>query len=92
MLAFQNSYERFAKRNVQVLGVSSDSLESHEKFAERLKLEFPLVVDEGGDIQEEYDSGRVTYLIDRDGVIRYKYVGMPIIDQLIREIDGLEGS
>ena len=90
MLAFQNSYERFAKRNVQVLGVSSDSLASHEKFAERLKLEVPLVVDEGGDIQDQYDSGRVTYLIDRDGVIRYKYVGMPIVDQLIREIEGLE--
>lgn len=92
MLAFQNSYERFAKHNVQVLGVSSDSLESHEKFAERLKLEFPLVVDEGGDIQDQYDSGRVTYLIDRDGVIRYKYVGMPIMDQLIREIEALEGG
>jgi len=56
MLAFQNHLERFEKYNVQVLGVSSDSLESHEKFAARLKLEFPLVVDEDGDIQDEYDT------------------------------------
>jgi peroxiredoxin len=64
-------------------------LESHAKFAKKLGLSFPLVVD-NGDISDLYDSGRITYLIDRSGIIRYLSRGMPINDKLLREIDFLQ--
>jgi len=89
--AFQSDIERFEKRNVQVLGVSSDSLDTHKDFAEKMGLGFPLLVDDGT-IRTGYGSGRLTYLIDRSGVVRYFHKGMPNNDELIREIDRLPGQ
>ena len=63
---------------VQVLGVSTDSVKSHEGFKEKHSLNFPLLSDKSKDIINSYgvvsDSGsarRETFLIDESGVIRY---------------------
>jgi len=85
MTAFQNDIARFEELNVQVLGVSSDSLESHQAFSDQLGLSFPLVVDDGS-IRELYGSGRVTTLIDQKGVVRYVHKGMPDNEKLLQEI------
>jgi len=63
--------------NVVVIGVSYDSVESHKKFAEEYKLNFPLLVDPDGKIIAAYDAKmafmkmakRVSFLIGRDGKI-----------------------
>lgn len=89
MQAFQNDFARFEKRNAQVLGVSADTLETHQDFARELGLSFPLLVDDGS-IRKMYGSGRITYLIDQSGTIRYVHKGMPDNDTLIREIDNLQ--
>ena len=89
MNAFQNDIARFEKLNAQVLGISADSLETHEAFAKQLKLTFPLVVDDGT-IRKKYGSGRITHLIDRKGVVRYVYKGMPDNDRLIKELEKLD--
>ena len=88
MKAFQNDIARFEKLNVQVLGVSGDSLETHQAFAEELGLSFPLLVDDGS-IRKHYGSGRITHLIDRDGIIRYVHKGMPDNEKLLQEIGKL---
>lgn len=85
MKAFQSDFDRFEELGVQVLGASRDSLETHQQFAAELKLDFPLLVDDGT-ISKQYGSGRLTYLIDRAGIIRYVHKGMPDNDKLIREI------
>jgi len=66
------------KLGVQVLGVSTDSIKSHEGFKEKHGLNFPLLSDKSKDIIKSYgvvsDSGsakRETFLIDKAGVIRY---------------------
>jgi peroxiredoxin Q/BCP len=66
------------KLGVQVLGVSTDSVRSHEGFKEKHGLDFPLLSDKSKDIIKSYgvvsDSGsakRETFLIDKAGVIRY---------------------
>jgi peroxiredoxin Q/BCP len=66
------------KLGVQVLGVSTDSVKSHEGFREKHGLNFPLLSDKSKDIIRSYgvvsDSGsarRETFLIDKSGVIRY---------------------
>jgi peroxiredoxin Q/BCP len=73
----------FRKRNVEVLGVSTDSEKSHRKFAEKLKLPFRLLVDEDKRIVKDYGvwdkkslygrlffgTRRATYVIDESGLI-----------------------
>ena len=89
MKAFQNDIERFEKLGAQVLGVSADSLETHNDFVEKLGLNFSLLVDDGS-IREIYGSGRLTYLIDPSGIIGYVHKGMPDNDKLIQEIGNLQ--
>ena len=89
MKAFQNDIERFEKLGAQVLGVSADSLETHNDFVEKLGLNFSLLVDDGT-IREIYGSGRLTYLIDQSGIIRYVHKGMPDNDRLLQEIGNLQ--
>ena len=69
MKAFQNDIARFEKLSAQVLGASGDSLQTHRDFAEELGLQFPLLVDDGS-IRKDYGSGRITHLIDRNGIVR----------------------
>ena len=88
MQAFQDDIARFEKLNAQVLGVSSDTLETHRDFVEELGLSFPLIADDG-DIRKLYGGGRSTYLIDQSGIIRFLHKGMPNNDMLLREISDL---
>jgi peroxiredoxin Q/BCP len=63
--------------NVEVIGVSHDSVESHKKFADEYKLNFTLVADPDGKIIDAYDAKmsmlgmakRVSFLIGLDGKI-----------------------
>jgi len=85
LLAFQKDLHRFKELNGQVVGVNADTLANHRAFAAKLKLEFPLLVDDGT-IRKEYGKGRITYLIDQSGIIRFLYKGMPINEQFLREL------
>jgi len=77
---FRDAYAGFKKKGVIVLGVSTDSVESHATFAKKYKLSFPLVADADKKIAKAYDvigfiggllgtASRVTYVIDKEGVI-----------------------
>jgi thioredoxin-dependent peroxiredoxin len=76
---FRDSYEVFKQANAEVIGISSDSAQSHAKFAEKYHLPFTLLSDERGDVRRLYGvpstlgliPGRVTYVIDRDGIVRH---------------------
>jgi len=79
--AFRDSYEAFTARGAEVIGVSSDSVRSHRRFAARHHLPFLLLADSDGAVRELYGvertlgflPGRVTYVIDRTGVVRHVY-------------------
>ncbi len=76
--AFRDSYEVFGEAGAEVIGVSSDSVASHEGFARQHRLPFVLLSDPGGAVRRLYGvprtfgllPGRVTYVIDRDGIVR----------------------
>ncbi len=75
--AFRDSYERFKQVGAEVMGISSDSVETHQQFAAAHRLPFILLSDVGGAIRKRYGvptafglPGRVTYIIDRQGVVR----------------------
>ena len=76
--AFRDSYDDF--RNIdgaEVFGISSDPVESHKRFSSAYKLPFKLLSDEKGAVRELYGvpktlgilPGRVTYVIDRNGIV-----------------------
>ena len=77
--AFRDQYEVFKQTGAEVIGVSSDDAESHKAFADKHSLPFPLLSDEGGRLRKLYGvpstlgflPGRVTYVIDKEGVVKY---------------------
>ena len=54
--------EEFEKLDAQIIGVSTDSMETHNKFSAENGIEFPLITDEDKTIKKLYGRGRVTYL------------------------------
>ncbi|MGC8644365.1 MAG: peroxiredoxin [Isosphaeraceae bacterium] len=79
--SFRDSHQAFQDAGAVVIGVSSDSERSHQQFASRLNLPFLLLSDSKGEVRAQYGvartlgvlPGRVTYLIDRDGVVRHTF-------------------
>jgi len=89
MTAFQADIAAFERLNTQVLGVSPDDVATHTRFAESLKLTFPLVSDPGGKIQAQYGPGRIAFLVDKAGVVRLIVEGMPDNKKVLADIERL---
>lgn len=78
---FRDYYEVFQDLGSEVIGVSSDSIESHRGFAEKYKLPFTLLSDKDDILRRTYKisktfglfPGRVTYIIGQDQVIKGMY-------------------
>ncbi|MDK2909458.1 MAG: thioredoxin-dependent peroxiredoxin [Bacteroidales bacterium] len=77
--AFRDSMPTFEIADTLVVGISPDSLESHKAFAKKHGITYPLLSDPEGKIRKLYQvprdflgllPGRVTYVIDRNGIIR----------------------
>ncbi len=92
MQAFQRDLEKFEKLDAQVLAVSSDSIETHIKFSKEYNFKFPLLSDENKTIKKLYGTERITYLIDKKGIIRYIQKGIPNNDDFLRALEKLEGN
>ena len=86
--AFRDSHEVFTEAGAEVIGVSSDSAGKHTSFAEKYKLPFTLLSDQGGKVRKLYGvpavfgliPGRVTYVIDREGTVRQIFNSMTNIN------------
>ncbi len=76
--AFRDDYDVFAEVGAAVLGISSDAVQSQQSFAQKNNLHFPLLSDQGGRVRQAWGvtktfgilPGRVTYILDGDGVVR----------------------
>ncbi len=85
--SFRDSFSRFSGKNVQVLGVSLDDLDSHTKFRTKYDLNFPLLSDPSHKVSEAYGVyklksmygkdfwgiERSTFIIDKRGKITKAY-------------------
>jgi peroxiredoxin Q/BCP len=79
--AFRDAYQDFLEVGARVVGVSSDSEDSHRAFAERRRLPFVLLSDHGGATRKAYGvgrslgllDGRVTFVIDAEGIVRMTF-------------------
>jgi peroxiredoxin Q/BCP len=78
---FRDSYELFTDLGAEVIGVSADTVESHKAFAEHHNLPFTLLSDLDNNVRKLYGAtstlgfipGRVTFIIDKKGVIRHVF-------------------
>ena len=78
---FRDQYQDFQDAGAEVIGISSDSAASHAKFADKYRLPFVLVADPGGVVRKQYGvpatlgllPGRVTFVIDREGIVRHVF-------------------
>ena len=79
--AFRDSYSDLQALGAEVWGVSGDDAASHQRFASRHDLPYPLLVDTGNQLRRAFGvpsvlgllPGRVTYVIDGQGVIRHVF-------------------
>ena len=82
-LEFKNVYDLFQKKNVVIIGISKDSLDSHQQFQKKYDFPFILLSDPSTETIQKYDVWkekklygktymgvvRTTYIIDEQGVI-----------------------
>jgi thioredoxin-dependent peroxiredoxin len=91
--AFRDVYEEFRKLDAEVIGISSDSVDSHRSFAAKHDLPFTLLSDEGGKVRKLYGvpntlglfPGRVTYVIDREGIVRHVFSSQLGVEKHVEE-------
>mgnify|MGYP001617361355 CR=1 FL=1 len=99
---FEQDLSTLNDLNAQVLGISVDSKYSHKEFATKLGLNFPLLSDFNrevcknyGTLRKEGFSERAYFIIDAEGIVRFKYL-MPTPkerlenEQLIDDLNKLE--
>ncbi len=75
---FGLNYDQVKNLDAEVIGISSDSADSHSRFASECGVEFPLLSDRDGKVRALYGvksslglfPGRVTFVIDKQGVVR----------------------
>jgi len=82
--SFRDANHEMQKRGIVVLGVSADDIASHQKFADKYGLSFPLLADTDTTVSQLYGAwkeknmfgkkymgvNRETFLIDKDGIVR----------------------
>src|SRR6202167_5085112 len=79
---FRDDFSQFQATGAVILGVSDDSTESHDRFASKYNLPFTLLSDKGGRVRKLYGvkktfgviPGRVTFVIDRQGIVRHVFL------------------
>ena len=101
LATYSSDIERFSGLGAQVLALSPQGVESHEKFAERLGLTFPLLADEEKEVGRLYGIvgplgfyRRSVFVIDADGVVRYAHRALSGLtyrptDELVEAIEAL---
>jgi peroxiredoxin Q/BCP len=83
--SFRDQYEDFKDLGAEVIGISSDSADSHQKFAKQYQLPFILLSDSDKKIRKLFGvpggmfgllPGRVTYVTDKNGVVQMIFDSM----------------
>ncbi len=102
---FRDAIAQFKKKNSVVLGVSPDSVKSHEKFKTKFDLPFPLLADEDHAIAERYGVWkeksmygrkymgieRTTFVIDGGGKIAAIYPKVSVTGHVPAVLESLSG-
>ena len=94
--SFRDQYEDFKDLGAEVIGISSDSIASHEKFVQRYKLPFILLSDSDKKIRNLFGvkpnlfgllPGRVTYVVDKNGIIQLVFDSLVATNHIPRALE-----
>ena len=94
--SFRDNYEVFQEAGAEVIGISTDSTDSHQQFATKYSLPFVLLSDEKGTVQNLYGvpaleyqgltfASRVTFVIDKKGIVRSIFAELPSATQHVTD-------
>ena len=98
---FQKDLATFHQLNAEVVGVSTDTLDSHGSFCGSEGLAYPLLSDPKGEMIRRYGSWlspsalRHTFLIDPDGIVRARWLGVRPLghsQEVIAALKGLQAA
>jgi peroxiredoxin Q/BCP len=100
---FRDEFEAFNEADAMIIGISGQSVESHKKFAEKYRLSFTLLSDEGDKVRKLFGvpvnllgllPGRVTYIADKSGTIVYIFNSQTQarkhVDEALKILKGLK--
>ncbi len=92
---FRDAFEEFSEAGARIVGISADSVETQKKFHTKHQLSFPVLSDPAAEVYAAYGlrssaramlmNDRVTFVIDRDGIVRHHSTGMLVADPHVRE-------
>ncbi len=97
--SFRDQYEDFTDLGADVIGISGDTVASHEKFAKRYKLPFLLLSDNSGKLRKLFGvktnllgliPGRVTYVADKTGTIKLIFDSMMATKHIPKALEFLK--
>jgi peroxiredoxin len=90
---YRDGIEAFEGLGVDVVGISNDNAESHRKFSQKHDLPFTLLTDADLSVAEMYDSKgvlgmkRSVFLVDEEGVVRYRHIeSLPVFRRKREEL------
>jgi len=106
LCGYQEAYDRFVAYGVQVVGISTNDPESHQKFKSQFRFTFPLLSDPDRKVAKAYNVntlfllgglGRAVFVVDKGGKIVYRYVEpTPLThrnaDEVLKILDGLKAG
>ena len=102
--SFRDLTPEFARRGVAVIGVSPDSVKSHEKFAGKHELPFPLLADEDASMSTSFGAYREksmygrkymgivrsTFVIGEDGVVKSVFPNVRVPGHVEKVLDAID--
>ena len=98
---FQQDLPKYLDRNVQILGISADDVDSHAEFCDAEGLKFPLLADTDGSVSKAYGSWlnffsmRHSFIVDPEGQLREIFVKVrPAIhsEEVLARLDELQAA
>jgi peroxiredoxin Q/BCP len=102
--SFRDAYEYLGDAGAEVIGINAGSVESHKSFAAHHNLPFILLSDKENNVRKLYGvpstlgliPGRVTYIIDKQGIVRHIFSSQfqPVkhVEEALRILKNLEQS
>jgi peroxiredoxin Q/BCP len=97
--SFRDQYEDFKDLGAEVIGISSDSISSHEKFVAKYKLPFILLSDNDKKIRNLFGvkpnlfgllPGRVTYVVDKKGIIQLVFDSLAATSHIPKALETIK--
>ena len=92
---FRDAFEEFAQAGARIVGISADSVEKQKQFHTKHQLSFPVLSDPKTRVYDRFGlrasslnwmvNDRVTFVIDREGIVRHHSSGMLVSDPHVKK-------